>query len=340
MSKKMTLRQYLESQGIQKELISDIKVFKAKYKFDDNNPDYQVLRTRIPVPSTMYIGTKVLTMAIAAILEGRHIILEGEKSSGKNVLANTLAYIFERPIWTSSCHVHVDESKLVGSETFRNNEVSFKEGHIVKAMKNGGFFIADEVNFSRPEAISVLYSATDFRGEVDISGYSKVIGHPAYRVIATMNYGYSGTRELNEAFADRFVVIHCGNMEEEELENFLRNNFTDLNEFHLRMIAGVLIDLQKKAQNSEISTRSVSLRGILDSIACISRGLKPLWALEMGLANKAFDPYERTVVFDTIKSRIPELWTYKDVFRSDIASRNSGEELKYLTNTNITDSFL
>jgi len=310
----MTLRHYLETQGIEEKLITEIKMFRAKYKLSENNPDDQVLKSRIPVPDTMYLGAKVLKMAIVAILEGKHIILEGEKSSGKNVLANTLAYIFERPIWTSSCHVQVDESKLVGSETFRNNEVSFREGHVVKAMKNGGFFIADEVNFSRPEAISVLYSATDFRGEVDISGYSKVIGHPAYRVIATMNYGYSGTRELNEAFADRFVVIHCGSMEEEELKGFIRSNFSDLNEYHLGIFAGVFMDLQKKAQNSEISTRSVSLRGIIDSIACMRRGLKPLWALEMGLANKAFDSYERAVVFDTIKSRIPESWTDEDVF--------------------------
>ncbi len=52
--------------------------------------------------------------------------------------------------------------------------------------------------------------------------------------------------------------------------------------------------------------RSVSLRGLLDAMDCMQRGLKPLWAFEVGLINKAFDPYERTVVSDTVKTRIPE----------------------------------
>ena len=31
--------------------------------------------------------------------------------------------------------------------------------------------------------------------------------HPATRFIGTMNYGYAGTRELNEALVSRFLVI-------------------------------------------------------------------------------------------------------------------------------------
>jgi len=309
-------KEYLRGQGIPESLITEIKEFRLKYPLEGHEIDAEALRTRVPNPETLYIGHKVLTQAITAILEGDHIILEGEKSSGKNVLANVLAWLFGRPTWTSSCHVQVDESKLVGTETFRNNEVTFREGHVLRAMKNSGWFIADEVNFSRPEAISVLYSATDFRGEIDVSGYSKVHGHPAYRVIGTMNYGYSGTRELNEAFADRFVVIHCGGMEEEELIAFLGGQYPSINEYHLGVFAGVYLDLQKKAVNSEISTRSVSLRGMLDALACIQRGLKPLWAMEIGCINKAFDPYERTVVEDTVKTRIPEKWEAADALIS------------------------
>lgn len=321
---KISTTEYLRSQGVSEPLIKDLKAYRLKYSYQEADRDGEVLKKRIPQPETVYIGGKVLTMAISALLEGKHIILEGEKSSGKNVLANMLAFLFRRPIWTSSCHVQVDESKLVGSETFRNNEVSFREGHVVRAMKNGGFFIADEVNFARPEAVSVLYSATDFRGEVDISGYSKVVGHPAYRVIATMNYGYSGTRELNEAFADRFIVIHCGGMDEEDLKDFLQSQFPTLNAYHLEIFTGVYMDLQQKAQNSEISTRAVSLRGLLDALACMRRGLKPLWAMEICLINKAFDPYERTVVGDTVKTRIPESWEAAEAF-SDITQTEEHE---------------
>ena len=46
-------------------------------------------------------------------------------------------------------------------------------------------------------------------------GYSRILLHPATRFIGTMNYGYAGTRELNEALVSRFMVIDMPEMDEE-----------------------------------------------------------------------------------------------------------------------------
>ncbi len=35
-------------------------------------------------------------MAIAALLQGENLLLTGEKATGKNVLAETLAYVFRK----------------------------------------------------------------------------------------------------------------------------------------------------------------------------------------------------------------------------------------------------
>ena len=53
----------------------------------------------------------------------------------------------------------------------------------------------------------MLHAALDFRRVIDIPGYERVRLHEATRFIGTMNYGYAGTRELNEALASRFLVI-------------------------------------------------------------------------------------------------------------------------------------
>ena len=53
----------------------------------------------------------------------------------------------------------------------------------------------------------LLHETLDYRRCIDIPGYDQIRLHPASRFIATMNYGYAGTRELNEALASRFVVI-------------------------------------------------------------------------------------------------------------------------------------
>lgn len=42
---------------------------------------------------------------------------------------------------------------------------------------------------------------------IDVPGYERIELHPATRFIGTMNYGYAGTRELNEALVSRFLVI-------------------------------------------------------------------------------------------------------------------------------------
>lgn len=75
---------------------------------------------------------------------------------------------------------------------------------------------------AKNEALAVLHEALDFRGSIDVPGYDRIDLHPACRFIATMNYGYAGTRELNEALASRFVVIDMPPISEDYLAKLLR----------------------------------------------------------------------------------------------------------------------
>jgi hypothetical protein len=84
---------------------------------------------------------------------------------------------------------------------------------------------------------------------------------------------------------------------------------------YVEQFTGLFKDLQKKSENSEISTKSVDLRGLLSSIHLIDRGLKASRALEMGIVNKSFDNFEREIIEDVIHLRIPE-----NVERSEIFS--------------------
>ena len=45
----------------------------------------------------------------------------------------------------------------------------------------------------------MLHAALDFRRVIDVPGYERIALDDAARFIGTMNYGYAGTRELNEA---------------------------------------------------------------------------------------------------------------------------------------------
>ena len=65
------------------------------------------------------------------------------------------------------------------------------------------------------------------------------------------------------------------------------------------------LDLQKKCDSAEISTKALDLRGMLDALRLIRRGIPAGAALDMGITNKAFDSYEQSLIRDVIAARIP-----------------------------------
>ena len=84
--------------------------------------------------------------------------------------------------------------------------------------------------------------------------------------------------------------------------------------YRRRKVAGIFLDLQLKSQNGEISTKSIDLRGLIGALKTIKRGLKPTLGINMGLTGKTFDIYEKEIVDDIIRTRIPEKWESKDIF--------------------------
>lgn len=65
------------------------------------------------------------------------------------------------------------------------------------------------------------------------------------------------------------------------------------------------MDLQKKCESAEISSKALDLRGLLDALRLIRRGVRAGMALDMGITNKAFDSYEQDLIRDVIAGRIP-----------------------------------
>lgn len=298
----------LKEQGVDSGLLGAIREFK------ENHPVEEKLKKRIQTPMLPYYGKETFEMAAAALLQGENILLTGTKATGKNILAENLAYVFGRPSWNISFHVNMDSSALIGTDTFRNNEVQLRTGPVYDCAVGGGFGIFDEVNMAKNDAVSVLHATLDYRRILDVPGYEKIELNDATRFIGTMNYGYAGTRELNEALVSRFLVIEMPSPTEETLTRILTDLFPDFKPEGLKQICGVFLDLQKKADNNEISTKPLDLRGMIGGLKTVRAGLAPRLAIRMGIVNKSFDLFERELVEDIVMTRIPESWTPADVF--------------------------
>ena len=285
-----------------------LEQFKKQYVADEAG------RSRIAEPPVKFIGDEIMELAVAALLQGENVLLSGGKATGKNILADNLAWLFRRPVYTASFHVNTDSSTLIGTDTFTGGEVRLRRGPVALAAQYGGFCILDEINMAKNEAVSVLHAALDYRRIIDVPGYDKIPLHPAARMIGTMNYGYAGTRELNEALVSRFLVIDMPPLTEEPLFYLMQSKFPDLKPAAREALAGLYLDLQKKAKQAEITTRALDLRGLFGAIGTMRQGLSPYLAVQIGIVNKCFDLFEKEIVRDVVRTRIPEEWTPQDVF--------------------------
>ena len=299
---------YLREQNLPESLIRDVEKFRETYPVEEK------VQRRIGEPQMHFFGPDILQMAVAGLLAGENILLCGPKATGKNILAENLAWIFGRPVYNVSFHVNTDSSTLIGTDTFRDNEVTLRKGPVYQCAAYGGFGILDEINMAKNDAVAVLHATLDYRRIIDVPGYEKIDLHPATRFIGTMNYGYAGTKELNEALVSRFLVIYMPALTEETLSQIFLSAFPELKPEAKKQFTGLFLDLQKKADNSEISTKAIDLRGMLAALKLIRGGLKPSLAVSMGITNKNFDLFEREMVEDIVRTRIPESWDASEVF--------------------------
>ena len=299
---------FLREEGVSGDLIRGVEEFRGRY------PVSEEYRDRIPEPQYYYYGKETWEMALAVLLAGRNLLLAGPKATGKNVLCENLAAAFGQPVWNVSFHINMDASYLIGTDTFDGTRVTFRPGPIYLCADRGGFGVLAEINMAKNESLAVLHSALDFRRAIDVPGYDLIRVKPQTRFIGTMNYGYAGTRELNEALSSRFAILSVPEISEADLDRLIRRSFPDINPKIGTQFVKLFVELMRKTEKAEISDRALDLRGLLDALSLIREGLTAGQALRMCIVDKTFDAYEQSLIMDVVKARIPAELGRKVVF--------------------------
>ena len=302
------LFRFLEEEGVSPDLLAGVKTFRERWPAEPECAD------RVPDPEYYYYGRETWELALAALLAGKNLLLAGPKATGKNVLSENLGALFGRPVWNVSFHINTDAAYLIGTDTFDGKAVVFRPGPIWLCAAKGGFGVLDEINMAKNEALAVLHAALDFRRSLDVAGYDKIDLRPETRFIATMNYGYAGTRDLNEALTSRFAVLDMPVITGENLQKLILRRYPDIRPAICDQLVRLYGELERKAESAEISDAALDLRGLLDAIALMEQGLVSGDALDMCIVNKSFDAYERGLIRDVIAARIPADMTRAMVF--------------------------
>lgn len=180
-------------------------------RFREQNAVDEAVRGRIVRPAVEFIGDEILEQAVSALLQGENLLLCGGKATGKNILADNLAWLFGRPVYNVSFHVNTDSSTLIGTDTFVGGEV--------------------------------------------------------------------------------------------RLRRLLKMDVPQAAEEHIERCVGLFLDLNEKAVNGEVSTRSVDLRGMISALRLMTDGMAPGDAVAVSVTNKCFDEYEYQLVQDVVMTR-------------------------------------
>jgi MoxR-like ATPase len=143
-----------------------------------------------------------LTLVLAGILAGGHVLLEDFPGLGKTLaarsLAQTLGLSFRRLQFTPD----LLPSDVTGSFIFdvKESEFVFRPGPLF-----AGLLLADEINRTPPKTQAALLEAMQER-QVTVEGHTFELPAP-FHVVATANpIEYEGTYPLPEAQLDRFLL--------------------------------------------------------------------------------------------------------------------------------------
>ncbi len=285
-------RGYLESQDVPKELITHVGEFRSRYGESPN----------VRPPRTAFHGPKAVLTVVGSLLAGQGVLFKGPKSTGKTLLAEQMAWVFGRELAESAGSAETQRGDLLGERTLGLEDgqpvVKYDLGILARAMEEGAFLLADEFNMVRPEIAALFNPVLDGRGRITIVGYGTVQASPAFRVLATMNYGYAGTSETNEATADRLVSVR---LEEAPVASILQRETGVSRDVAERL--GVLFEtLQHLLLDGDIlDTRAVSLRGLIQVCRLVGAGVPLGSAVKAGVVDKVDDDEARAKVADAAK---------------------------------------
>lgn len=140
---------------------------------------------------------------------GRNILLKGPTGSAKTMVGSSYSKENSYPLAVVPCSHATDPGSLFGRYTPKEGEDFFEwtDGVITELVRKPGkkVLILDEVNMADPKIMASLFSLLDSNKTLNLIDHNEVIKVEDLLVIATMNPGYRGTRDLNKALANRFA---------------------------------------------------------------------------------------------------------------------------------------
>ena len=194
-----------------------------------------------------------------ALANGLNVLIEGGAGSGKTISVQAYASARQYRYFNVANNNGLDPSQLFGKWIPNPSGQGYiwQDGAVTQLFRYGGVLLLNEVNFLPVRVSTVLFSALDYRREIQLldNGGEVIKAHPNLLIVADMNAGYRGTQQLNQAFSDRFD-IKLEFPYDKDIENKVVNN---------KALLTLAYQLRAKYETEELST-PISTRGLVSFI--------------------------------------------------------------------------
>ncbi|KAF0299690.1 Midasin [Amphibalanus amphitrite] len=226
------------------------------------------------------------------------VLLVGDTGCGKTTVCQLLAETAGRSLHTVNCHMHTEGADFLGglrpvrsraeprsdaAAGDGNGEVSgedpasgggglfeWVDGPLVVAMRNGHYFLADEISLADDSVLERLNSVLEPERTLLLAersggdGADLVTAETPFRFVATMNPGGDyGKKELSPALRNRFTEIWCAQSRcREDLVDIIKHNLISRGES--AALADAMMDFIEWFSSSDAGRKvTVSIRDIL-----------------------------------------------------------------------------
>lgn len=259
-----------------------------------NSKDALVPKTAIDVE--LEEGDK--TALGIALRDNLPALLIGETGTGKTSVIRRLAFLTKQPYVRVNMTGFTTPDDLIGSKSINSKgETYFEYGIITDAMARGALLVLDEINATTPDCLFILHGLLDEDRRITLPNGEIIHPHADFRVFATCNPDYEGTRSMNKAFLDRFpIILNINHLPvPEETKLIAERTGVDIG------LAKELVTMATMARTEYLNNKLtvfVSTRTLLNAAMLTKHGLDFKTAYKLTVMRKTNNHDEQKVILD------------------------------------------
>jgi len=271
-------------------------------------------------PENLIISDVKWKYLVRSVLRGNNLMITGPAGCGKTLAVSTVAKAMERPFFYFNLGATQDpRSSLIGNTHFnKDTGTYFADSTFVRAIQTeGAVILLDELSRAHPEASNILMTLLD-----ETQRYRRVDESPSSPVVevakgvsflATANIGveYTGTREMDRALKDRFMILEMDVLTKEQQASLIKQVCPTISESVINILTGIYNQIQNEVESGsgKIST-GISTRTILAASSLICDGFSIKDSIEVCVfpyfSNDGGLDSERTYVRQIVQKFIPD----------------------------------